>query len=105
MAKATVQKEEQKVVKVEVKYYETNSARKNNEVLGVFTIPVIPREVKPVNEELEGDALERDKARFAADVDKADLALRTDALKRVHEITHWTGVLVARVLPEETEEV
>lgn len=100
MAKAKVQ-EEQKTVKVEVKFYETNSARKANEALGVFTIPVIPMEVKPVNEKLEGDKLEKDKARFAADLDKADLKLRTDALAKVHEITHWQGVLVANVLKEE----
>ena len=100
MAKATVQ-EEQKVVKVEVKFYETNSARKKNEVLGVFTIPVIPPEVKPVNEELEGEELEKDQARFAEQMDKAELKMRTDALTKVHEITNWKGVLVANVIQEE----
>lgn len=100
MAKTAVKKEEATVVKVEVKYYENNSARKANEVLGVFTIPVIPREVKPINTELKGEALERDTARFEEETDKADLALRTDALARVHEITHWTGVLIANVKEE-----
>lgn len=89
------------MVKVRVDYYETKTARMKNEVLGTFVIPVTPREVKPVNEELTGKALERDKARYAEEVDKADLALRTDALNKVHEITGWKGVLVANIIPEE----
>lgn len=91
------------MAKVRVDYYENNSARKKKEILGTFVVQVEPREVKPVNEELKGKALERDKARYAEEVDKADLELRTKALDKIHEITGWTGILVANVIPEKEE--
>lgn len=97
-------KEEKNTVTIEVKYYENNSAKKKDEPLGVFNIEVTPREVKPVNTKLKGEALERDEQRFKDETDAADMALRTDALDKVHEIVGWSRcVLVANIKKEEEE--
>ena len=101
MAKKVV-KEEKNTVTVEVLYFKNNSARKKNEVMGVFTIEVEPREVRPVNEKLKGKKLAEDKARFVEETDKAEFAIRTDALNEVHEVVGWgPGILVANINKEE----
>ena len=103
MGKKAVE-EEKATVTVEVKYYENNSARKRNEVMGVFNIEVTPREVKPVNTKLKGEALAKDKERFAEETDKAELAIRTDALNKVHEVVGWgPGILVANIKKEKED--
>ena len=104
MGKKVVE-EVKNTVTVRVDYYRNNSERKTNKPFGVFTVEVTPREVKPINTELEGDKLEKDKIRFAEETDKADLALRTDALDEVHKVVGWgPNVLVANIVPEEEKE-
>ena len=104
MGKKVVE-EVKNTVTVRVDYYRNNSERKTKKPFGVFTMEITPKEVKPVDESLKGKKLEKDKARFAEETDKADLALRTEALNIVHEIVGWSKcVLVASVVPEEEEQ-
>ena len=104
MAKTeTTQEVTTKQVKVIINFYETVTARKNNEALGVFTVPtevVIPA---PVNTELKGKALEKDEARYAKEVEAAPKDAQFKALDKIREIVGTLGVLVAESIVEEEE--
>ena len=93
---------------VEVKYYETVSARKNNEVLGVFNINIVPETIPEVDEELIGkkatdgtDIYELEVARREKKVEKAILDCKSRAMEKVREIVGESGVLVANIVESE----
>ena len=88
---------------VEVKYWETNSQRKKEEPIGIFSIDITPKEVTPVNTKLTGKKLQADKKRFEEETEKALLDCKFAALDKVREIVGYEGVLVANIA-EESEE-
>ena len=97
---------------VEVKYYETVSARKKNEVLGVFNINIVPDTIPGVSEELRGkkatdgtDIYELEVARREKKVEKAIFDCKCRALDKVREIVGDSGVLVANIIEESEENV
>lgn len=92
-----------KQVKVIINFYETVTARKKNEALGVFTVPVDMRVPKPINTELEGEKLEKDTERYNKEVEEAPKDAQFKALDKIREIVGTTGVLVAERIEEEEE--
>lgn len=94
---------------VEVKFYENTTARKNNEVLGVFNIKINPEVIPEVSDNLKGkidsqgnDMYAAATERRAARVERAILDCKCAALNKVRSIVGEQGVLVASIeLPKE----
>lgn len=86
---------------VEVKYWETNSQRKNEEPIGVFKIDITPVEVPEVDEKLAGKKRETALKQREKKVEKAILDCKFAALDKVREIVGYEGVLVANIAEEE----
>ena len=98
---------------VKVEYYETATARKSGDCLGVFSIKTTPEAIPEVDENLKGKttssgkdlyelAVEQRKERVA----KATAACIDAALDKVRSIVGSEGVLVARLEDvSETDEV
>ena len=96
---------------VEVKYWESNSQRKNEEPIGVFNIPIVPEDVPEVSENLKGktdsegtDLYEIATKRRREKIEKAILNCKFRALDKVREIVGYEGVLVANIVEESEEE-
>ena len=86
---------------INVRYYRTNSERKQNKVFGEFLTQKEPVAVKPVDETLKGKALKADQERFADEMEKALLDAKFAALDEVREVVGPEGVLVAYEVKEE----
>lgn len=86
---------------INVRYYRSNSERKQNKVFGEFLTQKEPVEVKPVDETLKGKALKADQERFADEMAKALLDAKFAALDEVREVVGPEGVLVAYEVKEE----
>ena len=97
---------------VEVKFYETATARKKGEVFGVFNIPINPEEVPATSEKLKGkfttsgkDMYELAEACRTKRVEKAVFECKEQAIDRVRAYIPKSGVLVATiVVPEDKTE-
>lgn len=83
---------------VEVKFYETVGARKKNEALGVFSIPIVPEEVAPIDETLKGEALEKALVKRSIKLEIARKNCEDAALNKVRDLIGVTGVLVAKII-------
>ena len=86
---------------INVRYYRSNSEKKQEKVFGVFFTQAEPKAVKPVDETLKGKELAKDKARFEDESAKALLDAKFAALDEVRALVGQEGVLVAY---EETKE-
>lgn len=86
---------------VEVKYYETVTARKNEEVLGVFNINITPKEIPPIDEALKGEEAEKALIKRSIAVEQAKKDCEFAALDKVREIVGRDGVLVAKIIEKE----
>lgn len=86
---------------VEVKVYETVTAKKNGEVLGVFNIKVSPEVVPEINPKLKGKEKEEALAKREKLVDEAIKNCQFAALDKVRELVGINGILVATIIPEE----
>ena len=97
---------------VEVKFYETVSARKNDVALGVFSIDIVPEVIPEVSEDLKGktatdgtDVYALEVARRERKVEKARLDCKCRAMEKVRSIIGGVGVLVANIIEESEENV
>ena len=95
---------------VEVKFYETATARKSNEALGVFNVKITPVKVPEVSDTLKGrvdadgnDLYEVSCARRAKKVAQAVLDCKSAACDKIRSIVGPNGVLVASIVEEETK--
>lgn len=95
---------------VEVKFYETVTARKKNEVFGVFNIPIVPDEIPVTSEELKDKFTTSGKNMYELaeelrnkKVERAILECKEKAIDKVREYIPEAGVLVASLI-EETKE-
>lgn len=95
---------------VEVKFYENPSARKKNEVFGVFNIPIVPEVIPATSEELKDKFTTSGKNMYELaeelrnkKVEKAILECKERAINMVREYIPEVGVFVA-TLVEETKD-
>ena len=92
---------------VKVEYYETNSARKKGEVLGVFGIKFEPETIPEVDKKLKGKTTSSGKDLYELAVqhrkekmEKANKDCVDAALEKVRSIVGTEGVLVASLEEE-----
>lgn len=88
---------------INVRYYRTKTERKQDKVFGEFFTQTEPREIRPVNAELVGKALEKDQRRFNEETERALFDAKCAALDEVREIVGEGGVLVAYEVNEKEE--
>lgn len=95
---------------VEVKFYESVTARKQGVVFGVFNIPINPEEVPATSEQLKGkfttsgkDMYELAEACRTKRVEKAVFECKEQAIDRVRAYIPEHGVVVASLV-ERTED-
>ena len=86
---------------VRVDYYENAKAKKEGNVLGTFSIDIVPDEVPEVDSKLKGEKLEKAITRREQKLDEAIKNCQFTALDKVREIVGLTGVLVATIIEEE----
>lgn len=88
---------------VEIRFYETVTARKNNEALGVFNVKIAPKEIPPVDESLKGEALEKAIVKRGIAIQKARKECEDAALDKIRDLIGVEGVLVAKIIDEVEE--
>lgn len=97
---------------VEVKFYETATARKKGEVFGVFNVPINPEEIPATSEELKDKFTTSGKNMYelaetcrTKRVEKATLECVNQAIDRVRAYIPACGVMVATIVtPEDKSE-